>query len=148
MFTKKWLSGMIILAVALLIALPVHGVKAESALMSENADAARWQGLGLSYQRLAIQQVAQGALAETSRWEAAGKFYLALSSQQSVVARAADTARWEGLGSYYSAALDNLARARKADVARWEGLGKVYVGLAVQPGQNSKASVCLPAGTC
>jgi|SRR5690349_19341430 len=113
MFTNRFFTVLVSLALAAVIVLTVREAMATSAV-AFNAEEA------LSNER--------SRSADTARWEAMGKYYE--NQVPRLRSRSAETARWEAIAEYYQSVEEahNLRRGRAADTARWTALANYYQG--------------------
>jgi hypothetical protein len=111
MFTNRFFTVLVILALAAVIVLTVREAMATSAVASNAEEALR---------------VERSRSADTARWEAMGKYYENQAQRQR--SRSADTARWEAIAEYYQSVEEaqNVQRGRDADAARWTDLAEYY----------------------
>ena len=111
MFTNRFFTVLVIVALAAVIVLTVREAMATSAV-AYNA------GEALSMER--------SWSADTARWEAMGKYYE--NQVPRLRSRSAETARWEAIAEYYLSVEEaqDLQRGRAADAARWTDLAEYY----------------------
>lgn len=111
MFTNRFFTVFVVVALTAVIVLTVREAMATSAVAS-NAEEA------LSIER--------SRSADTARWEAMGKYYE--NQAPRLRSRSAETARWEAIAEYYQSVEEaqDLQRGRAADADRWTALAEYY----------------------
>lgn len=115
MFTNRFFTVLVILALAAVSVLTVREAIATSAVTSNTEEALR---------------IERSRNADAARWEAMGKYYENQAQRQR--SRSADTARWEAIAEYYQSLEEaqNLQRGRAADAARLTAMAEYYLQIA------------------